>query len=115
MTWDPPWPPVRISDCEWVIVRDDRRNPAAVVRRFEFGPDRETWFRIVTWAQASADRRLIGWCRTLEAADRHIRFTPGKAGPGMHGPNTHGLSAAAWAERAANPRNRGGSASDNRG
>lgn len=55
---------------EWVLRQGAAGMSYAVVRRFAFGdPGRpEVWFRVVTWAAASAERELIGWCRTLEAA-----------------------------------------------
>ncbi len=30
--WQPPWPLVKISDVEWVVLRDDPRHPAALIR-----------------------------------------------------------------------------------
>ena len=72
--WQPPWPPIQISEREWIILRDDRRRPKALVRRFEFGEYNETWYRIVFWAPRSEDRRLVGWTRNLEVADMAVRF-----------------------------------------
>lgn len=48
----------------------DRQERAAyvVIRRIEFGPKREVWFRVVTGERRKSDRRLVGWCRTIEAA-----------------------------------------------
>ncbi|WP_313542873.1 hypothetical protein [Leifsonia aquatica] len=65
------WHPVaNAHPTEWVLRQGAAGMAYAVVRRFAFGdPGRpEVWFRVVTWAAASAERELIGWCRTLEAA-----------------------------------------------
>jgi hypothetical protein len=66
-----PWHPVvNAQATEWVLRQGAAGEAYAVVRRFAFGdPNRpEIWFRVVTWAQQSEGRELIGWCRTLEAA-----------------------------------------------
>ncbi len=65
------WHPVaNAHPSEWILSQGALGAPYAVVRRFSFGdPNRpEVWFRVVTWAPASAGRELIGWCRTLESA-----------------------------------------------
>lgn len=72
--WDPPWPPMRISASEWIVIRDSPRLPAAVIRRLEF-ENRSIW-RVVTWAPTSEGRQLVGYFPTLEEADRSVRFTP---------------------------------------
>lgn len=78
--WEPPWPPIQISDCEWVIVRDDPRRPAGLIRRIDTDPPH---FRVVTWAERSEDRRLIGRFTSLAAADRSLKFrVPEGSGPG---------------------------------
>ncbi|MCU1412421.1 MAG: hypothetical protein JWR04_3128 [Rhodoglobus sp.] len=64
-----PWPPIQISDCEWIVMRHDRARPKAVVRRFEANPP---YYRVVTWAARSEDRKLIGRYRSLEAADEAV-------------------------------------------
>ena len=64
-----PWPPIQISDCEWIIMRHDRTRPKAIVRRFEATPP---YFRVVTWAEHSEHRTLIGRYRSLEAADEAV-------------------------------------------
>jgi len=74
--WQPPWPPIRIGENEWVIMRDSKMHPAGVIRMLKMGPRHETFYRVVTWAPTSADRRLVGYYPTLEAADRSILFTP---------------------------------------
>jgi len=55
---------------EWLLRQGSLGAPYGVIRRFAFGdPNKpDVWFRVVTWAQSSAERELIGWCRTLEAA-----------------------------------------------
>lgn len=83
MSWDPPWPPVQISECEWVIVRNHIGRPKALVRRFDATRDHPTFFRVVTWAPKSEDRRLWGYFPTLEEADHSVKFdVPDKVGPG---------------------------------
>ena len=87
--WQPPWPPIQISDCEWIILRNYWIRPAAVVRRMEPAGELKAYFRVVTWAPTSEGRELVGRYLTLEAADRAVRFTvdlsggPGKAPEGM--------------------------------
>jgi hypothetical protein len=73
--WQPPWPPIRISDCEWIILRNHWVHPAAVVRRFDSDDDHPVYFRVVTWSPKSRDRKLIGRYLSFEAADRAVRFT----------------------------------------
>lgn len=73
--WAPPWPPIQVSTDEWIVMRDDKRVPAAVIRRLRLGPREEMFFRVVTWAPESADRQLVGYFPTLAEADRIILFT----------------------------------------
>jgi hypothetical protein len=73
--WQPPWPPIQISDCEWIILRNHWVHPAAVVRRIDPVDEHPAHFRVVTWAPTSAERTLVGRYLTLEAADRAVRFT----------------------------------------
>jgi hypothetical protein len=63
-------PVVNAHAAEWLLRQGTAGQPYAIVRRFEFGDPNQAqiWFRVVTWAQNSQDRELIGWCRTLEAA-----------------------------------------------
>jgi hypothetical protein len=80
-----PWPPIQISDCEWVIMRHERSRPKAVVRRFDATTDRPTYFRAVTWAPRSEDRKLIGRYGSLELADAAVLVdSPAQI---MHGPD----------------------------
>lgn len=74
--WQPPWPPIRVSGEEWIIMRDSRREPVGVIRTLHMGPRKELFYRVVTWAPGSAGRELVGYFRTLEEADQSIRFTP---------------------------------------
>ncbi|MFD3447067.1 hypothetical protein ACFDTO_20925, partial [Microbacteriaceae bacterium 4G12] len=78
-------------------MRDSRREPAAVVRHLQLGPRREWYFRVVTWAETSAGRELVGYYRTLEEADQSVKFRPpvlsARSGPPNGGGSTHaGLS-----------------------
>jgi hypothetical protein len=87
--WEPSWPPIRISDCEWIILRNHWVRPAAVVRRIEARNGAPARFRVVTWAPTSDGREFVGRYVTLEAAHRAVRFTvdlsggPGKSPEGM--------------------------------
>jgi hypothetical protein len=69
--WQPPWPMIAVSDCEWLIVRDDPARPAAVVRYLPDGPSGGR-YRVVRWAPRSEDRRLFGYLPTLEKADMAV-------------------------------------------
>ncbi|SFL17631.1 hypothetical protein SAMN04515692_10168 [Leifsonia sp. CL147] len=65
------WHPVaNAQPSEWLLRQGSLGAPYGVIRRFAFGDPNnpDVWFRVVTWAQSSAERELIGWCRTLEAA-----------------------------------------------
>lgn len=94
MSWQPPWPPIRIGPGEWILMRDSRREPAAVVRHLQLGPRREWFFRVVTWAETSEGRELVGYYRTLDEADQSVKFQPpvlsARSGPPNGGGVTHG-------------------------
>ena len=94
MSWDPPWPPIRTAADEWVIMRDSRTEPVGVIRRLRFSGQ---WvFRVVTWAETSEGRELVGYFPSLEVADRSIKFQPpalaSHTGPpnGRRSPPAHG-------------------------
>jgi hypothetical protein len=95
--WQPPWPPIQIAECEWIILRNHWKRPAAIVRRIEGDNGCPAHFRVVSWAPTSADRKLLGRYLTLEAADRSVLFDvdlssgPGKSPEGMW--HSHSLSA----------------------
>lgn len=74
--WKTPWPPIEISDCEWMIMRDSHERPAAVIRRIQVGPRHETLFRVVTWAPTSEGRSLVGYYSSLAEADQAVLFKP---------------------------------------
>jgi hypothetical protein len=75
---------------EWIIMRDSKNQPAAVVRRLRFVG--EVFFRVVTWAPTSEGRELVGYFPSLELADRSVKFRPpiliAQSGP----PNGRGAS-----------------------
>lgn len=79
--WHPPWPPIRISDGEWIIMRDSNREPVGIIRTVKLGPREQTFYRVVTWAPTSGGRELVGYYDSLDEADRSILFTP--SGPKM--------------------------------
>lgn len=72
--WTPPWPPIRIADGEWMLMRGSKREPAAIIRALRMGPRAELFYRVVTWAPTSAGRVLVGYFATLEEADRSVLF-----------------------------------------
>jgi hypothetical protein len=61
-----------LEPAEWFLRPSKTEPPIAVVRRISQRAanqlTEEVWFRVVTWAEASENRELIGWCRTPEAA-----------------------------------------------
>lgn len=81
--WTPPWPPIQITTSEWILMRDDRRTPVAVVRALRLGARNELFYRVVTWAPTSDGRALIGYFLTLAEADRSVLFTPDLPGSQM--------------------------------
>lgn len=79
--WQPPWPPIRIGEVEWVIMRDSKTQPAAIIRIVKMGPRNENFYRVVTWAPTSEGRSLVGYYVTLAEADRSVHFVPGNVTP----------------------------------
>ncbi len=96
--------PDPIGPGEWILMRDSRREPAAIVRHLQLGPRREWYFRVVTWAETSEGRELVGYYHTLEEADQSVKFRPpvltARSGP----PNGGGVTHAGSPGRAAGPR-----------
>lgn len=86
--FDPAWHPVlsahEVEVGVWHMM-SERGRCYGIVRIVVLGGERG--YRAVTWAERSADRRLIGYYRTLRAAAMaaHRRFLDGHAGKG--GPN----------------------------
>ena len=81
-SWRPPWPPIRIAQNEWIVMRDSKREPVAIIRALRFGPRNELFFRVVTWAPESSARTLLGYFPSLDEADQSVLFTPpATAGP----------------------------------
>lgn len=79
--WQPPWPPIRVGELEWVIMRESKSEPVAIVRVVKMGPRNETFYRVVTWAPTSEARSLVGYYVTLAEADRAVLFRPGNVTP----------------------------------
>ena len=71
--WHPLLATVEFEPGEWVMVAHDEAR-YAVIRLIEVGGERG--YRVVTWAERSADRRLIGYYRSLRAAAMagHLAF-----------------------------------------
>ncbi len=82
-SWVPPWPPIRIGEGEWIIMRDSEREPVGIIKivRIRHRGEERSFFRVVTWAERSEQRELVGYFRTLDEADASIRFSPKSAGP----------------------------------
>jgi hypothetical protein len=84
--------PIRIGRDEWVLIRDDDRVPAAVVRLLDRGGPHEH-YRVVSFDLDPARRRLIGRYTSLEAADRAVAYSlPTAYRRGVYGgpPNGNG-------------------------
>lgn len=64
-------PPIRIGEAEWIIMREEPDRPAALVKYFA-PSGAPAYFRCVSWAPRSADRRLIGRFATLAEAERAV-------------------------------------------
>jgi len=79
--WQTPWPPIRVGEVEWIVMRQSKTEPAAVIRVIKMGPRNETFYRVVTWAPASDARSLVGYYTTLAEADRAVMFAPGDVTP----------------------------------
>ncbi|RFA11487.1 hypothetical protein B7R21_12315 [Subtercola boreus] len=66
------WHPSRLAQpVEWMLQHPVSPRPFAVIRLIRFPAQKGTvdaWYRVVTWSQKSADRELVGWCLSLEAA-----------------------------------------------
>lgn len=64
-------PPIRIGEAEWIVMRDASDRPAGVVKYFA-PSGAPAYFRCVSWAPRSEDRRLIGRFPTLDAAAKAV-------------------------------------------
>lgn len=73
--------PVRIGQDEWVLIRENPRFPAAVVRRLHAGTELEH-YRVVSFDLDPARRMLIGRYRSLDAADAAVLFP--RPNPNVH-------------------------------
>jgi hypothetical protein len=93
--WVTPWHPIKISECEWIILRDSVYHPDAIVRRLEF-PDGSTRYRVVTWAEKSEHRKLLGYTLTLELADMMVPFSMGHDGVAQPPWIRNGMTAQDW-------------------
>lgn len=66
--------PIRIGRDEWVLIRNNPRLPAALIRRLHAGTELEH-YRVVTFDIDPEKRQLIGRYRTLDAADAAVLYT----------------------------------------
>ena len=67
-----PWPPIQVSETEWVVMRNSPTHPKGLVRFLPATAAQPAVYRAVTWAARSEDRQLIGYFRTLELADAAV-------------------------------------------
>ncbi|MGK9147036.1 hypothetical protein KXS11_05360 [Plantibacter flavus] len=74
-------PPIRIGEAEWIVMRAAVDRPAAVVRYFA-PSGAPAYFRCVSWAPRSEDRRLIGRFATLAEAERAVPASDAAPPPG---------------------------------
>jgi hypothetical protein len=54
---------------EWLVGHPSSPSPVAIIRLLRLGPDRELYYRAVTYADAPA-RKLIGYWASLEDAEQ---------------------------------------------
>ncbi|BDZ47422.1 hypothetical protein [Naasia aerilata] len=86
--------PIRIGRDEWVLMRDDPRIPAALVRLIDRGGPYEH-YRVVSFDIDPARRRLLGRYTSLLAADRSVLYSlPGAYRAGVYGGPPNGRGAA---------------------
>jgi hypothetical protein len=71
--WHPMLATVEVEPGEWLMVAQGGVR-YAVIRMLELGGERG--YRVVTWAENSADRELVGYYRTLRGAAMagHLAF-----------------------------------------
>ena len=80
--WHPLLATVEVSPGEWMMVAQDGARYAVIVL-LELGGERG--YRVVSWAEQSRDRRLIGYFRSLRAAAMagHLAFVRSHAPDGF--------------------------------
>ncbi|MET1051858.1 MAG: hypothetical protein ABWX65_04380 [Mycetocola sp.] len=61
-----------ITPVEWVVTHSAASGPIAVVRRLRLGPDRDLYFRAVTWHDDPAQRELVGYWGSLDEAVQNV-------------------------------------------
>lgn len=66
--------PIRISQDEWIVMRDSPRFPAALISR-QHTQEGHEYFRVVTFALKSEERKLIGRRWTLEEANDLVLYS----------------------------------------
>ena len=76
--------PIMISVHEWVVMRNNPRYPAALIRRIDPGEVTEH-FRVVSFDIDPTKRRLIGRYCTLDAANDSVLYVlPTEYQPASH-------------------------------
>jgi len=85
-------PPIRIGEAEWIVMREATDRPAGVVKYFA-PSGAPAYFRCVTWAPRSEDRRLIGRFTTLAEAEQAV---PRGAGPRRPAPGDSSEPGDSW-------------------
>ena len=57
---------------EWVVTHSSSQQPIAVVRRLRLGPERQLYFRAVTWNADPEKRDLVGYWGSAEEAVQNV-------------------------------------------
>lgn len=57
---------------EWVVTHSAAKEPIALVRRLRLGPNRDLYFRAVTWRRDVTKRELVGYWSSLEEAVQNV-------------------------------------------
>lgn len=57
---------------EWVVTHSAAKEPIALVRRLRLGPNRDLYFRAVTWHRDATKRELVGYWGSVEEAVQNV-------------------------------------------
>ncbi|KQR52307.1 hypothetical protein ASF88_12210 [Leifsonia sp. Leaf336] len=80
--------PIRYDRDTWLVMRDDKVLPKAVIRRYvdKGGHDQ---YLLIRWNLDPAERRLMAVCQSLERADELVRYDNHAHGYWDGPPNPH--------------------------
>lgn len=73
-------PHIQIETGQWVVMRNDKWRPKAVIRRVGWHDGSEQ-FMLMTWHSTPAERKLVGIYESLEAANRAVPWRNPKPPP----------------------------------